>query len=129
MKASAGCSWIVWELFHAAAGMVREAGLTVASDALAQPAVGTEMLQVERERGGTMSTPSWFERAMHLKCKLQGCWGGCPALPHPEPAANLSPHLIETSAVGWLVRARATEVALALPTATTPGDSSACRVA
>lgn len=45
-----GCSWIVWELFQAAAATVREVGLTLASEALAQLAVGTDRLRRRDKR-------------------------------------------------------------------------------
>lgn len=66
MKASEGCSWTVWELFHAAGVMVRDAGLTAASEALAQPAVGAVMLQM----GGSQSAAG--EHHMTSNCRVAG---------------------------------------------------------
>lgn len=44
---SAGCTVSTWGVFQAAAGIMRELGLTVATLAPAQAAVGARMLRTE----------------------------------------------------------------------------------
>lgn len=100
----------VWGLLHELAGMVREAGLTVASDALAHVAVGTETLQAGQE-----VVARWQLRKV------------CGAQRKRQAAARslLPSHLMVTSALGWLASVSVTDAASALSIITTPGDSVA----